>query len=474
MDADRRLMKALEAASDALQHLSLTPDLQSLDCTHIDRLLARVVDLPTEGNQRNSRRNLLVIRHWMITEGPGVVLLEVLGQLYWRLGELNSKQFESFKSTLQQQQHYISLIQDAGAVSLIVQRIRNIQRSKADACQDFLCELSDLTGVKGKHCTKSINASVLTRLVESPVSEMDALRSTSSSPFTPQSVQSYGSASSQNSCFEGLIKFVPSSTAWAGDMEQILTEFYIHGICPGRTVATRSNAYVSLLQTADTCLSTRYALLSLAASYICEYLPGQRDTYHQAELYYSTQALKALATQIRNGDCHDGALATGMLLMHHGAINQDNSNLCWSCHANIFDAIPSDLINHLSDPALFIRTQIVLSRTAQTSHQMQSFPIYAFEKQNWLESVTPSEAQEVCGTLGLCPQLLSIISSITLLVTNQSTPNMRMYIQLEENRLQNLKQWSAEQQGPEQEVLLATAECFRLAALMYLRCRLYG
>jgi hypothetical protein len=153
MDANRRLAKALEAANDALQHLSITPDFGSLDCTHIDRLLARVVDLPTEGNQRNSRRNLLVIRQWMISEGPGVVLLEVLGQLYWRLGELNSSQFDKFKASLQQRQPYMSLVQDTNAVSLVVQRIRYIQRSKADACQDFLCELSDQIGTKGKRST---------------------------------------------------------------------------------------------------------------------------------------------------------------------------------------------------------------------------------------------------------------------------------------------------------------------------------
>lgn len=148
MDADKRLSKALEAAGDALQHLSMAPDYTSLDCTHLDRLLARVVDLPTEGNQRNSRRNLLVVRQWMITEGPGVVLLEVLGQLYWRLGELNAKQFERFKASLQTRQAYLSLIQDTAAVTLVIQRIRYIQRSKADACQDFLCELSDMPDVK--------------------------------------------------------------------------------------------------------------------------------------------------------------------------------------------------------------------------------------------------------------------------------------------------------------------------------------
>jgi hypothetical protein len=150
MDADRRLTKVLEAVNDALQHLSITPDFGSLDYTHIDRLLGRVVDLPTENNQRNSRRNLLIIRQWMITESPSVAMLEVLGQVYWRLGELNSKQFEKFKETLQQQQPYLSLVQNGDAVRMVVQRIRCIQRSKVDACQDFLFELSECTGMKGK------------------------------------------------------------------------------------------------------------------------------------------------------------------------------------------------------------------------------------------------------------------------------------------------------------------------------------
>jgi hypothetical protein len=150
MEADKRFTKATEAANDAIQHLSMASDFDSLDCTHIDRLLGRIVDLPTEGNQRNSRRNLLMIRQWMVTDGPGVALLEVLGQLYWRLGELNSKQWDKFKTTLEQQKTFTSLVEDTRAVTLVVQRIRHIQRSKADACQDFLCELSDLTGLKGK------------------------------------------------------------------------------------------------------------------------------------------------------------------------------------------------------------------------------------------------------------------------------------------------------------------------------------
>ncbi|KAF9695287.1 hypothetical protein EKO04_006909 [Ascochyta lentis] len=459
MDADRRLTKALEAANDALQHLSMSPDFSCLDCTHIDRLIGRVVDLPTEGNQRNSRRNLLVIRQWMITEGPGVVLLEVLGQLYWRLGELNSKQFEKFKSTLQQQQPYLSLIQDTAAVSLVLQRLQHIQRLKADACQDFLCELSDLTGMK----------------VDSPMGEMEMSRSRSSSPFASASVHSSDSTSSQETGYVSLIKYVPSATAWSGDIERLLIDFYINGLCPGRTVAIQSNGYSSLLQVADTCLSTRYALLSLSASYISEYLPSQKDLYHQAELYYSSQALQALATQITNGDNYDGALATSMLLMHQGAINNaSDSALCWSCHANVFDIIPSELINHHSDPALFIRGQLVLARTAQTSQTLQTTRFHSLETKNWYEGTPPTDAQKICGILGLSPQLLFMISSITSLAFDVNNTNLLMYAQLQEAQLQNMKQWTTESPGAEQEVLLATAEAFRLATLIYLRCRLYG
>jgi hypothetical protein len=410
----------------------------------------------------------------MITEGPGVVLLEVLGQLYWRLGELNSKQFEKFKGTLQQQQPYLSLIQDTAAVTLVIQRIRHIQRSKADACQDFLCELSDLTGMKGKALQDLNPRMMLTSAVDSPMAEMDVLRAGSSSPFSPQSVHSLDSSSSQESGFVSLIKYVPSSTMWGGDMEQTLTDFYINGICPGRTVATQSNTYSSLLKVANSCLSTRYALLSLSASYICEYLPSQKEAYHQAELYYSTQALKSLTSQISNGQNYEGALATSMLLLHHAAINSEDSPLCWSCHANVFDTIPSDVVNHHSETALFIRTQLALSRTAQTSFQLQSTQFHSLEKKNWYEGTPPSEAQKICGTLGLSPQLLFLISSVTSLATDSASPNKLMYAQLQESQLQNLKQWTAELQSAEQEVLLATAEAFRLAALIYLRCRLDG
>jgi hypothetical protein len=257
-------------------------------------------------------------------------------------------------------------------------------------------------------------------------------------------------------------------------MENFLIEFYVKGICPGRTVALQSNAYMSLLQIAEACLSTRYALLSLSASYLCEQIPKEKDTYHQAELYYSTQALQALAAQISDRNYYDGALATSMLLMHHGSINQDDSPLCWSCHANVLDAISPEAMEHHSDPALFLRAQLILARTAQTSDQLSRIRRHSFEARNWLEGVSSIESAKVSTTLGVSPQLLFIISSITSLPTNFNRLNKLMHAQSQEMQIQNLKQWSPEPEGAEKDVLLATAEAFRLAALIYLRCHVYG
>jgi len=304
--------------------------------------------------------------------------------------------------------------------------------------------------------------------------EMDALRATSSSPFTPStSVHSFDSSSSQDTGYTSLIKYVPDTSAWC-DMEQLLLDFYIKGLCPGRTASTLNNTYLSLLQTAQTCESTRYAILSLSAFYIREYLPAQREQWHQAELYYSSQALQALAQQISAGDNYEAALATAMLLMHHSAVDEPNeASLCWSCHANIFEIVPTDLVNPASEPAHFMRTQLVLARSAQTSFALQNTQLTSLETRNWYESMPPGEAQKICAITGLSPQLLFIISSINSLAIEDG-PNKLMYAQLQEQQLQSLRQWSTELPGDAQEVMLATAEAFRLAALIYVRCRLYG
>ncbi|KAF2500053.1 hypothetical protein BU16DRAFT_501602 [Lophium mytilinum] len=460
MDVDRKLNKALEAANDAMQHLSVSPDFTNLDYAHIDRLLARVVDLPTEANQRNTRRNLLVVRQWMVQKGPAVILLEVLGQLFWRLGELNGKQFERFKAGLENQSSYISLVQDQRAVAIVVQRIRHIQKSKSDACQDFLVELSDGSDIKS----------------ESPT----PMRHMPSPGKAPISIPVPVSEPESTAFGIGLIKFLPSSSSnlWKNDMEHLLIDFYINGICPGRTPITKSNAYITLLRIADTCPSTRFALLSLSASYIEDYVHAEKERYHQAHLFYMTEALQSLARQITAGDSFDACLATSMLLLHHDAVNNvDESNMCWSVHASIFDTIPPNQINPLCDAASFIRYQLILARTSQTGAQLRNTKLHSLETAEWYDMIPQNEAQCINGVLGLSPQLLFLISSITALSADKSSSIMAhklSYAQMQDAQLQALRQWTTEVTGSAHEIVLATAETYRLAAQIYLRCRLYG
>ncbi|KAF2814024.1 uncharacterized protein BDZ99DRAFT_410308 [Mytilinidion resinicola] len=453
MDVDRKLNKALEAANDAMQHLSVSPDFSNLDYAHIDRLLARVVDLPTEANQRNTRRNLLVVRQWMVQKGAAVILLEVLGQLFWRLGELNGRQFERFKAALENQSSYLSLVQDQRAVAIVVQRIRHIQKSKSDACQDFLIELSD-----GRSPTPM-------RHMSSPGKAAICMTSPEPEPAA------FGT---------GLIKFLPSSssTLWKNDMEHLLIEFYINGICPGRTPTKTSNAYITLLRTADTCPSTRFALLSLSASYIEDYVHAEKERYHQAHLFYMTEALQSLARQITAGDSFDACLATSMLLLHHDAVNNvEESNMCWSVHASIFDTIPPNQISPLCDAASFIRYQLILARTSKTGAQLRNTKLHSLETAEWYDLIPQNETQCINGVLGLSPQLLFLISSITALSADNSSSIMahrHSYAQMQDSQLQNLRQWTTEVSGAALEIVLTTAETYRLATQIYLRCRLYG
>ncbi len=138
---DTKVGKAMNAIRDAQQHLSSILDYERLECVYIDRMLAKVVDLPTDGKQKNTRRSLQMIRDWMITDGPGVVLLEVLGQLFWRLGDLNSKDFGLLKKSLHQQQSYLDLVQDPRSTALVLQRVKYVQEIKFNAFDLFIQEL---------------------------------------------------------------------------------------------------------------------------------------------------------------------------------------------------------------------------------------------------------------------------------------------------------------------------------------------
>lgn len=136
-----KIGKASDAASDALEHLSQTPNFARIDFTYVDRMLARIVDPPTEVKQKNGRRSISMLKQWMLEEGPGVILLEVLGQLCWRLVDLKGEDIDLFKRVLPSLPGYSALVKDPRSAAIVVERIHHVRESKSKACAGFIRDL---------------------------------------------------------------------------------------------------------------------------------------------------------------------------------------------------------------------------------------------------------------------------------------------------------------------------------------------
>lgn len=141
---DGKIGKAYDAASDALEHLAQTPNFARIDFTYVDRMLARIVDPPTDAKQKNGRRGISMIKQWMLDEGPGVILLEVLGQLCWRLVDLKGEEIDLFRRVLPWLPGYSALIKDPRSAAIVVERIHQVRESKSKACAGFIRDLEGM------------------------------------------------------------------------------------------------------------------------------------------------------------------------------------------------------------------------------------------------------------------------------------------------------------------------------------------
>ena len=243
-----------------------------------------------------------------------------------------------------------------------------------------------------------------------------------------------------------------------------------------------SNAYINLLNIAEQSPSTLYAILSLSASYIKDCLMYDNERYHQADHFYALKAVQALGTELRDQDSTEGCLATGMLLVHHDIVNENpETEVCWTCHISMLDVLPDRDLSLDSDPALYMRHQLILARTAQPVSRMHSTGLKSTKSlaNRALEQADDDpEWRRICGVLGLSQQLLSIIESITTLVSDgpftKREYKMSRATRLE-HQLANLNQWTTDDiTGPALEVVTRTAETYRIAAQIYLQCRFFG
>ena len=218
------------------------------------------------------------------------------------------------------------------------------------------------------------------------------------------------------------------------------------------------------------------------------------ERYDEADHFYALKAVRALGPELRNQDVsRESCLATGMLLVHHDIVNETpETEVCWTCHINMLDVLPPERdIAADSDPALFMRYQLILARTAQSIGSMQTTRLKPSSTNNHARSANGGrldqlddddlESQRICGVLGFSQQLLSLIESITTLVANGPCTRRDYKMScaaLLQHRLADLQQWTTmtttDVCGKALEVINWTAETYRVAAQIYLQCRFFG
>jgi hypothetical protein len=132
-----KVQRAIVAAQDALGYLSQPAASTTLDFIYVDRLLSAIVEPPSDAKQKNGRRGVAIVRQWMIEEGPGVALLEILGQLLWRVVDMSSDQVKSLRQALQANPRYVGLVYDPRSTEIVLQRIERVRQHKVKACVEF-------------------------------------------------------------------------------------------------------------------------------------------------------------------------------------------------------------------------------------------------------------------------------------------------------------------------------------------------
>ena len=266
----------------------------------------------------------------------------------------------------------------------------------------------------------------------------------------------------------------------------------LNWLCPRQTFITRSNTYIDLVTIAEHSPSTLFAILSLSASYLKDCLVANSQRYEEADHFYALEAVRALGTDLRNQDVpRERCLATGMLLVHHDIVNETlETEVCWTCHIDMLDVfhLERDVAVN-SDPARFMRYQLILARTAQSVGSMQTTGLEPSSTNSNARSAgrgrldqlddDDPDSQRICGVLGLSQQLLSLIESITTLVAEGplTRRDYKMsYAARLQHRLAGLRQWmtTTEVCGKALEVVNRTAETYCLAAQIYLQCRFFG
>ena len=247
----------------------------------------------------------------------------------------------------------------------------------------------------------------------------------------------------------------------------------IHSFVPGRTFLQNNNSYLDIILVAEKSECARSALLSLSASYMKDYLSSDVTRYQEADHNYMVQAIQSLSKDLASEEHTQSCLVTEMLLVHHGVVNELDSDVCWTCHIDMLDVLQRrNGFEASSEPALYMAYQFILAMTAQPVARIRARKP---KQLDWIVHRSAGNLQQICGILGLSRQLLYLVASTTDLATEESS--------IEEKRergeaiavqLSTIHQWTEDATGEALDVALQTAMAYALAARLYLLCRVFG
>ncbi|CAG5153244.1 uncharacterized protein ALTATR162_LOCUS3096 [Alternaria atra] len=298
-------------------------------------------------------------------------------------------------------------------------------------------------------------------------------------------------------------------------MDSKLLTFYTVAFCGGRTLLPKTNFWLNdyaAMAADNECV--KHALLSLAASYVLDYIPSE-VLLERANRHY-TRAVKLLTDALRDphqqASGHDDSLVCSLVLLTiddlvNWELRRSKAHKArWQSGAEIAKKILDN-----SDPGhRYWKNENVQCSSARTANAnwvafvgilAQPVAPLKFEDTDrlyaWLLGGTEMHARKIYGGTGLSPKLLHMFAQITHLCARMDkTPDSRIIphgAAKVQARLEKLQQWSDLSIGfpsctallnacdldkdgkveSEIRVTELTGETWRVAAQIYLHCRFY-
>ncbi|KAF4965875.1 hypothetical protein FZEAL_10723 [Fusarium zealandicum] len=367
--------------------------------------------------------------------------------------------------------------------------------------------------------------SVATSGTVSPISSEMAWTG-ASSPTTTTSPPISPQRSSMQLMTTGEPKMLPPQFGFQAKMDRIdrrLFEFYTKNWCPGRSVLSNTNLWLRDLAPMHKNEGILHAIQSLAGVYIYDYLPDERvrkrinHRYKLADEYFSKLLIAPESREVGGGD----EVITMAVLLSMQDIVLTERRLKKPYDPRWLDGFKQgEYFLQMTDPGgrfwkddnvqyspLRISQSIIVGRAVILAQPMMALtspatlnPEVEANRFGWLLYGTEKDMYEIHGGCGFSKKLLHIMSQVTYCAARlqqepESTivPITAKYLHRE---LQEMRQWSREgitwevaQKHPQtiewvrskpdgtivdsnEDMTDVTAEAWRIAAIIYLQCRL--